>query len=368
MVQVHAADALVFIGSPVEALGFGAHDAGIYGVVKGDLALVQLRGLAGLAHPHGPQGEGGALQQAEHAAHALLFPRAPVAVLAQETQAHKAGGGAPVPGQALGAAAREALLLPISVILHGVVVQVPQPRVVEQIQPVPGVAGAVGHDPHGLAVDVKALPVGLHHHVLPVGVGEGPVQGGHCAQQRDGAQGALLLQHPGGLLHRGALGQHVVDQHGGLDGQLSFLGLLGIVGKAPEVELSAHEPRLVDPLVDEGGGGTEQKTRAHGGIAGLALRFGQLAALHGAAAEVVLGPRGHIGHRRSGGQTVKIQIAAPQGVPLPGAPAQGAAARRHGGHGCILFHMLRSSPAGVSGPGGCEDRIPPFAGKISIKV
>ena len=42
----------------------------------------------------------------------------------------------------------------------------------------------------------------------------------------------------------------------------------GVVGKAPVVELTAHQALVVDALVEDGGGGQEQKTHAYRAIAG----------------------------------------------------------------------------------------------------
>lgn len=149
-----------------------------------------------LAHPHHAQGEGGALHEPQQPGHPLRLVLPRHRVLAEKRQPHEPGRGAPVPGQALGAAAGKALgqvLVPEGEALP---VQVPDPGVIEEVRPVPGIAGAVGHDPQGPPVEVQAVGVGLGDDHLPGPVAEGPVEGRHRTQQRPGHQGQMPAPAP----------------------------------------------------------------------------------------------------------------------------------------------------------------------------
>ena len=98
-------------------------------------------------------------------------------------------------------------------------------------------------------------------------------------------------------------------------------GRPGKVGEGPVVELSPHEPPLVDPLVEHRGGGEEQPG-AGAGVAG-----GAAGALWGGHRGVD-GPPGEKGDPAPLRQAVKVIVAPPQAPAVPGVPGQGAAPRR----------------------------------------
>ena len=321
---------MAVIGGPVVPEGLGAADGGVDGVVIGEDGGVQRRGGGLVAHPYRPQGEGGALEEAEHPAHPRLLVPAGQGEAPQEGQADEAGGGAPVPGEALGAAAGEALLLAVS---EGglFVIQIPEPGVVEKVGPVPGVAGAVGHDADGVPVDAEAAGVGLHHHGLPGPVGERPVEGRHRPQEGDVRQTDLLLQTADGLLHRGAPAQQVKEEEGGLDGAFAIAGAAGVGGEAAVVELSAHESPLVEPLVEHRPLGQEQAGAGAGVPQGLLPSAGHRD-IGGAPGE-----NGDLGPLR---QPVKVVVPAPEVFAVPSVPAQGAASRPKDS----ALHVRASSP------------------------
>ena len=104
----------------------------------------------------------------------------------------------------------------------------------------PRVAGTVGHDADGAAVDVQTIHIRLDDRHLAGTVGKCPVQRRNGSQHRLVQQSDLLLQSIHHLLHAVALCQHMVDHKRRQQSGRSFPHLLFKMGKLAVIQLTAH--------------------------------------------------------------------------------------------------------------------------------
>ena len=173
---------------------------------------------------------------------------------------------------------------------------------------------------------MQPVPVRLDDDALPGAVAEGPVQRRHRPQHGQRQEADLFLQLLHHLLYTGALGQQVVDHKRRLHCKPAGLRGIFIMRKFPVVELSAHQPLLVDSLIQHRALRRDDQAGSQRGVGGCLTAVLHKISFPFAAAGVVDLPAREEGWRAALRHPVKVHVSAPQHAAVLCLPAHRAAA------------------------------------------